>query len=71
MWATRSFFMGRLKLDMSNLINSNVNVLHVLNMNGLGSTHEKWARDDCNTQIRQPWEKDNNTQMFQHFLQVL
>lgn len=40
-------------------------------MNGLGSTHEKWARDDCNTQIRQPWEKDNNTQMFQHFLQVL
>ena len=39
-------------------------------MNGLGSAHEKWARDDCNTQIRQPWEKDN-TQMFQHFLQVL
>ena len=40
-------------------------------MNGLGSAHEKWARDDCNTQIRRPWEKDNKTQMFQHFLQVL
>lgn len=30
-------------------------------MNGLGSAHEKWARDDCNTQIRQPWEKDLTT----------
>ena len=40
-------------------------------MNGLGSAHEKWPLGDCNTQIRQPWEKDNNTQMFQHFLRVL
>ena len=32
-------------------------------MNGLGSAHEKWAQDDCNVQIWQPWGRDNNTQL--------
>ena len=32
-------------------------------MNGLGSAHEKWAQDDYNVQIQQPWGRDNNTQL--------